>query len=306
MSQPSQPPSYPPFDPPPTPPRPAGPSPFPTQPPTQQKPLWGRRWFMLAVVVVLFLPAVVVLAPAEIAAWHLAAAQEDRAAGKNHQAYDRLADAMRWSPQQPGLLLQRAAWRLEDGQADAALTDANQAAEVRPKDENVLMLRAQILQQLGRHAEAIADWKALDRLSLTRGSPDRAKALNGLAYARAVGKLELKDALKNVEESLTHAKGDPFILDTRGYIYYLQGEHGKALADLDQAVKGVEAVGSGTIRQPPSDIDLSGITTPEQGIAVVRYHRALVLQALGREDDAKKDLDRARQLIGREPDETLF
>jgi hypothetical protein len=53
-------------------------------------------------------------------------------------------------------------------------------------------------------------------------------------------------------------------------------------------------------------VDLSGINKPETGVAVVRYHRALVLKALGREEDAKKDLERARELIGREPDDQLF
>jgi hypothetical protein len=39
---------------------------------------------------------------------------------------------------------------------------------------------------------------------------------------------------------------------------------------------------------------------------VGHYHRSLVLQALGRKDEADKDWEIARQLIGREPDETLF
>jgi hypothetical protein len=40
--------------------------------------------------------------------------------------------------------------------------------------------------------------------------------------------------------------------------------------------------------------------------AVFYYHRALVLEKLDRQSDAQKDLARARDLIGREPDETLF
>jgi hypothetical protein len=43
-----------------------------------------------------------------------------------------------------------------------------------------------------------------------------------------------------------------------------------------------------------------------QGVAAVRYHRALVLEKLGRYAEAKLDRARAKQLIGREPDETLF
>ena len=40
--------------------------------------------------------------------------------------------------------------------------------------------------------------------------------------------------------------------------------------------------------------------------AVIHYHRSLVLSALGREEDAKKDREIVRELAGKEPDETLF
>jgi tetratricopeptide (TPR) repeat protein len=265
-----------------------------------------RRLLVLAALLILLAPFVAVLGPVEIAAWHLAAAQEERAAGKKEEAYDRLTDAMRWSPRSAGLYLQRAAWKLEDKQLDEALGDADQAAELNPDDYDTLSLRALILQHLDRHAEAIQDWKAIDRLSLTRGWPDRTTALNGLAYARAVGKLDLKEATRNVEEALKLEPRNPAILDTRGYLLYLQGEHAKALVDMDAAVKGIEAIRRGPSLRPPSDIDISGVNAPEQGIAVIYYHRALVLKALGREAEAEQDLRATRELIGREPDEKLF
>ncbi len=93
----------------------------------------------------------------------------------------------------------------------------------------------------------------------------------------------------------------PAILDTRGYLLHLQGEHEKALPDLDAAVPGMEDQLTQIKDRPEelqrsilsADIDESGINSPEQGVAVVRYHRALVLKALGREKDAQVDLDRA-------------
>ena len=268
---------------------------------------------VLLLLVVLTAPCVAALVPREIALWHLIAAQEDRAAGQKNEAYDHLQDAAGWSPKNAGLLLQRAAWRLEDGQIEAALTDANAANELAPDNYTALLVRAQILQQLDRHAEAIQDWKTIDRLSQTRGIPDRATALNGLAYARAVGKLDLGDALKNVNQALELAPQEPAILDTRGYLLHLQGQSEQALPDMDAAVKGMEA-DLPRQKSPPAasrsvlsaDIDLDGLNNPEQGVAVVRYHRALVLKALGREKDAQADLDRAKKLIDREPDEKLF
>jgi tetratricopeptide (TPR) repeat protein len=261
---------------------------------------------VLALLALLVVPAIAVLGPPEIAAWHLAAAQEERTAGNKNRAYDHLQDAIRWSPRSAGILLQRAVWRLEDGQTEAALTDANAAAELRPDEYQVLSIRAQILQHLDRHVEAIQDWKTIDRLSLTRGTPDRATALNGLAYARAVGKLDLKEATRNVEEALKFDPTNWALLDTRGYLLHLQGEHARALVDMDAAVKGMEGLRPGPDLKPPADIDTSGINNLEQGKAVIHYHRALVLQALGRENEAEQDLRRARDLIGREPDAKLF
>jgi hypothetical protein len=40
--------------------------------------------------------------------------------------------------------------------------------------------------------------------------------------------------------------------------------------------------------------------------AAMHYHRSLALAALDRKEEADKDLAVARQLIGREPDESLF
>lgn len=272
------------------------------------------RLFVVLLIVALLAPCVAALAPREIALWNLIAAQEERAAGQKNKAYERLQSGFRWSPGNAGLLLQRAVWRLEDGQYEAALTDVNAAAKLAPDHYPTLLVRSQILQHLDRHAEAIADWKAIDRLSQTRGIPDRATALNGLAYAQAVGKLDLDDASKNANAALELEPKSPSILDTRGYLLHLQGKDEAALPDMNAAVTGMEEMFKLIKSQPQelqrsrfaADIDLDGINLPEQGVAVVRYHRALVLRALGREKDAQKDLQRARELIGREPDEKLF
>jgi hypothetical protein len=53
------------------------------------------------------------------------------------------------------------------------------------------------------------------------------------------------------------------------------------------------------LSEPPRDL-------ARQGAAVLHYHRALVLEKLGRFAEAKLDRARAKRLIGREPDETLF
>jgi tetratricopeptide (TPR) repeat protein len=286
------------------------------QPPAPRSSKWKFRLLLLLILAGLIGPCTALFVPREVASWHLANAREAREAGNNDRAYAEMTSALRWRPDDPRLFLQRAAWRVEDGEAKRALSDVKEAEDRTRENYQVLMVKAQILQHLGRHAEAIRAWKAIDRLSLNQGVPDREMALNGLAYARAVGKLEIEQGLKEATEALNLAPGSAAVLDTHGYLLHLNGEHEKAIAEMDQAVRGMEEELT-LIRSMPErwkqqqiagsgGIDLTGLTDAETGVAVVRYHRALVLKALGREDDAQKDLVRVRELIGREPDDKLF
>jgi tetratricopeptide (TPR) repeat protein len=322
MSQPPENrPTYPPYRPPsgvsPHEPKPLPPSPFVGGPPEPEKPprrpRWGLRLLLLLLIVLPIGSCAALFVPQEVAGWYLTAALENREAGKNEEAYKNLGDAMRWLPDNPALLLQRGAWLLEDGETDSALADANRAADLSGDNYWVLSVRAQIFQKLGRHEEAIEDWKTIDRLSQAQGQPDRATALNGLAYARAVGKIDLKKGFENVDEALDLYPDNAAIRDTRGYLLHLTDKNEAALVDLDFAVKGMDEqlILQGQMparrrRMVASDVNLEGLNSPEHGAAVVRYHRALVLQALGREKEADEDLQKVRELIGREPDEKLF
>lgn len=267
-------------------------SPRPSQPASRRIRVWV--WLL---VLALVGPCAFVQTPREVGRWYLAAAQVEREAGREQLADQYMSRAQDWAPDLPVILLTRAAWRREDGQYQAALDDLKQLRESLPDEPVVLVEHAQALQHLGRHDEAIADWKVLDRMSLTGGVPSREQALNGLAYARAVGKLELDEALKGVEEALKIVPRDPMILDTRGFILYHQGKYDAALTDMNEAVRGVEVL----YKLPPASRRIDA-----QGVAVVRYHRALVFEKLGRFAAAKADRARAKLLIGREPDETLF
>jgi tetratricopeptide (TPR) repeat protein len=242
-------------------------------------------------------PCAYLEAPREVSRWYLAAAQVEREAGHKELADQQMSHAQRWSPDDPAIFLARAEWRREDGQYLAALEDVNSVNERIPDNPAVLIERSQILQHLGRHDEAIADWRSLDRMSVTSGIPSRPMALNGLAYARAVGNVQLDEALKGIEEALVMQPGDPMFLDTHGFILYRQGKYSESITDMERAVIDIEKL----LREPTKDRPLL-----IQGVAAVRYHRALVLEKLGRYAEAKLDRARAKQLIGREPDETLF
>jgi len=261
--------------------------------------------------------------PREIGRWELAAALNARDAGRKEEAYARLARAQRWFSSSPMLLLQRAEWRLADGDRPAALEDVQRMVDLSGDTVKGLMLHSQFLQDAGQFSDAVKDWKKLNQMSERSGSPERAQALNGLAYAQALAEIELDDALDHVNESLELSQGRPSLIaaasDTRGYLLYLTERYEAALADMNAAVRGYEseirpplpleqrAAGLSTIpdSRPKTDRELES-PDPARVLAVVRYHRALAFKALGRNKEAEQDLARVRQLIGREPDQTLF
>jgi hypothetical protein len=136
--------------------------------------------------------------------------------------------------------------------------------------------------------------------------------LNGLAYARALGNSELDRALDEVNQALQfggrNVESRAAMLDTRGYIQFLRGEHQAARLDLDRAVEAIELLLAAranlkSYSDPRQHEQESKLL--EQHAAVMRYHRALVLQELGETDLADQDLRQVRQW-GYEPGDGLF
>src|SRR5262245_51259127 len=282
-------------------------------------------WVLLGVI---FGSCSMVQGPREIGRWHLARALNLRSKGDKDAAFQELQRAIDWFPKNPELLLHRAEWRLEDGQRDEAFADCDRMVEMGGNKELWLKAHGTFLQNAGEFARAVEDWKKLDEQSRLSGIPSRPEALNGLAYAQALGDIELDEALEHVNTAL-ELVGDSermasfraAMLDTRGFIFHLQGKNELALADLDRAIK-VYDVLLPALRaslqdankelqeelsnsQPKSLIDADRrrgtraqrLTSDARSIAVVHYHRALILAALGRQQEADADRAIAKQLI---------
>jgi tetratricopeptide (TPR) repeat protein len=277
--------------------------------------VWGVAWlFLLAALG----GTAITQAPLEIGRWHLAWAMKHRAAGEKDAAYRELAAAIEKFPRSPELLLQRAEWKLRDGEREGALADCDRAVEIAGDSPGAFLLRGQLLFKAGEFAKAVDDFKKIEQFSRRSGRPPRQEALNQLAYAQALAKIELDDALENANRALDLKPRDAHILDTRGYVRYARGELDDALSDLNEAVEGIDAqlekVQPISSRDnPPLKEQSSSLREiqSEQSLlteasAVIHYHRALVLAALDRKEEAEKDLAVARDLMGREPDETLF
>jgi tetratricopeptide (TPR) repeat protein len=277
-----------------------------------------------------FVPYGIVQIPREIGRWHLASAVQLRAKGETESAYKELDAAAYWFANSPELLLQRAEWSLEDGKKDEALADCDAMLTAAGDNYKWLSVHASFLQHAGNFERAVSDWKKIEEFSQRSGIPNRATALNGIAYARALAKSDFEEALRNVNEALELVRDNPNILDTRGYILFLQTEYEAALEDLDLAAaefdKQVELADEMAKREtmsplyrrvvnskpkhllefePPRDAKAQSEVI-RAAAAVVHYHRSLVLKALDRKEDAQKDWEIAKKLVGREPDESLF
>jgi tetratricopeptide (TPR) repeat protein len=232
------------------------------------------------------------------------------------------------------LFLQRAEWKLADGQKEAAIADADKMLEHGGDQYEWLIVHSHFLQTAGEFERAVDDWKRIDRESRRTGTPSRVHALNGLAYARALAGIEIEEGVENVNDALERAPGDAAILDTRGFLLYQRGDDAAlalGLQDLTKAVQAVEPLIGGltstdTAEKKTDPFSLvqsypktwreawpygqrDSATQREmarRSVAVMHYHRALVFEALGREAGAEADRDAAQKLIGKEPDETLF
>ena len=290
------------------------PAEWPTKPPR-------RRWlsrlagtaFVLLMIGLVVGPIASVKLPQEITLWHLAAAQERRDDGDLDAALHSLDRLLEDSPRNVDLLRTRADWRMQNQQYAAALLDANGALEVEPHDPRTLIVRSQIYQYLDRHSEAVADWDKLVELSESGFALPLAVALNGRAYARALGGLQLQDALTDIDAALGVEGENAEMLDTRGFIRHLRGDAKEALADLDRAVTLIEAahdkldneVANGRIGAvDPRRYELR-LQQSAKSVAVIRYHRALVHEQLGKSDLADQDRQRVQQL-GFTPGRELF
>lgn len=274
---------------------------------------WRVGAAIVAVCALVTVPLVVKQAPREVARWYHAAAVESRLDGHADRAYQQLATAAARDPRNLDLSVQRAIWLREDDRLDEALAACNSAIEANPDHVAARAERSQILQQLGRFAEAVEDWKSIAHVNERSAVVSEVVIWNALAYARAVANIELKDALADADRAVARFPDAAALLDTRGFLHYRLGNDADAKRDLDRAVSIAEAQRApfkeGAPRKLPSGVDPrewpAELKSLDNELAVIIYHRSLVLERLGDQQGADADRDRVRQL-GFTPDDQLF
>jgi tetratricopeptide (TPR) repeat protein len=271
---------------------------------------WAGVVMIFLVISILVGPLIYMWVPQETARWGLAAAKEQRLDGDLRGAVARLDRTLERFPL-PELYLERAEWHRELGNYEQALADVNEALRRGPRSDAAYLLRSQILQHLGRFEEAVEDMQQL--LTFNPQGAERARALNGVAYARALANRDLDQALAEVEEALDLVRDNAAMRDTRGFIHYLRGDLDQAAIDLDAAVMMIEEERRQWSRRLNGEL-LGVVDKREeellfqqhaQSVAVIRYHRALLRDSLGQTQQGEEDRQRVLEL-GFEPGDHLF
>ncbi len=188
----------------------------------------------------------------------------------------------------------------KQGKLDAARQHLAASEAANPRERTQLLIgESQLLREAGRNADAHAALTAalaqqpdqpellyevallaeklgrVDELEsrlrrLLEIKPDHAHAMNALGFSLADRNLRLDEARTLIERALELAPNDPFILDSKGWVLFRQGQSQAALDVLNQAY-GIRA-------------------DPE-----IAAHIGEVLWALGRRDEARRTWDVARK-----------
>jgi uncharacterized protein (TIGR03790 family) len=126
---------------------------------------------------------------------------------------------------------------------------------------------AQLYELEGDYDKAIGRYRRLQQLM-----PEDPIVLNNLAYALAVKKNSIQEALPLAEKAYELAKSSASISDTLGWIYHLAGQDGKAAKLIGEAVK----------------------AAPEN--AEVQFHYAVISALAGNNSAAEAALKRALEI----------
>lgn len=239
----------------------------------------GRRVRQLFAVLLLVLfggPLLLAIARSEVSEWNLAASYERQLQERLDDARPLLDTAIRWSPNRGDLYLRRAQLTISSGDAQAALADSDRAVELARND-----------------SQRFSDSSALLAL-----------ALNQRAYASALCRHNLDQALADIEEAIQIAGENESFLDTRGYIHLRMGQLPEATADIEEAVRMAEADYKKTrkvyLQFLRSAVDKRTaqrlLKQLDETFAVLYHHRGELYEALGKTEEAQADIDRAKRL----------
>jgi len=174
-----------------------------------------------------------------------------------------------WKPDAAGLVL-RAETRIGHGDPGGARQALEQAVALDGRIDVARRMLALLYDGGAEYEKAIEQYRAA--LALT---PNDLVVLNNLAYALAVHRKQPQEALPLAQRASRLAGDSPVVTDTLAWVHHLLGNDAEAARLLTDAIKRDGAGGP------------------------VHLHAAVVFDALGRQADASRELDRA---LERSPD----
>lgn len=241
----------------------------------------------------------------EVARWYLAAATNRVADGLEIQT--QLAGAEAWGGDVSGLRdywLLRAEQALASSPSEVAAVIASAVA----RDKSNFDIGYRFAQRLAQHAyfsEAVAVLEA----ALVGELRQIPVMLNELAYFRALAAIDLDRALDDVDQALADSPNAPDLRDTRAWVLFQMGKPQQAIEDVDFAVQAFDNMGPAGLMEetmgwleqrlvrPPDPRSADDTLTRREagdllwGRGVVHYHRAKILEALGRAEESQKEFD---------------
>jgi tetratricopeptide (TPR) repeat protein len=267
--------------------------------------LWGALLLSVAVVGSRGIPA-------EIAAWHAAAAQNAVWAGDADEALAQFEQAMSWNPDKPDFWILRSRFQLSRSKFAEGLADARAAVEVAPHNAAAIRHFTETIERtklatsapdglFDKQPYSATSLAARAELALALGATDQAIVDARLALARSPRNRDVidtyctahvragqpEDAARIWENLLAGLEEGAWnsIEIRNGFAYFsaiAKKDLDRALKQVDQAIEEAKELGA-------SPGDLSGLVDT----------RAYVLYRLGRHDEAEREIKAA--LAGMNP-----
>ncbi|MBW3228001.1 tetratricopeptide repeat protein [Marinobacter adhaerens] len=119
---------------------------------------------------------------------------------------------------------------LDQEQQQQALSTATEALEEHPDNIEIRYARAMLYDGIGQPADAEADLK-----QIIEQEPENAVALNALGYILTTRTDRLREARGYIEKALRLDPNNPAILDSMGWVLFLEGQLEPALEYLSRA-----------------------------------------------------------------------
>lgn len=195
--------------------------------------------------------------------------------GQYARAIADLGRALRLSPDDPRVLVERGRIHMVRGAFDEALRSVEAALALDRSSATALQLREQLIS-----ARGIAGQSQIERVSeaLAR-DPRNAQLLNERCWLRAVEGVELELALADCDAALAAEPNFGAAFDSRGLVNLKRGALAQALADYEAALKiepgrGHYLYGRGLVRialgeRAEGEADLAAGEAAEPGVAAL-------------------------------------